>query len=493
LTAYSIEPGRRVLFVLHEPGYFRLYGSTIVEMGRRGWIVMLAFDNPEKRGEAQVPAGASANVQSLGALPGGVRPLAATLRAVVDYLRYLEPAFAHATYLRRRVRRTLPRRFVFLTRIAGAPRWAVSAAIALSRAAEHLLPVDQAVLEFLRTVRPEVVVVSPVVIVGRSGARQTEVIKAARALGIPVLVGVASWDHLTSKGLIRVVPDALAVWNGVQAREAEFLHRVPASKIIVTGAQPMDHWFEPAQPDATEEFRRRLAIPAGRPVVLFTGSSRKMAPPDSEVQFVRRWLSALRGSGDPAVRSAFIIVRPHPSNTEQWDAVDLGDPDAVVSPRTYSGLPLRDDEVEAFRQSLLASHAVVGVNTTAMIEAAILERPVFSVRDAAFTHSQRQTLHFDYLTAEQGGCVTVADSLADHVRHLAALLAGGAGDPGAATAAQRFVERFVRPLDRSTPATMHLCDAIEHLATPERRTAHEGHRERDSRDYSVAFGDSRRH
>ena len=65
----------------------------------------------------------------------------------------------------------------------------------------------------------------------------------------------------------------------------------------------------------------------------------------------------------------------------------------------------------AFRSALLASQAVVGINTTAMIEAAILRRPVLSVRDASFVHSQRETIHFGYLAADAGGCALVADSL----------------------------------------------------------------------------------
>ena len=174
------------------------------------------------------------------------------------------------------------------------------------------MAVDPAMRDWLRAIDPDVIVVSPVVIVGRSGARQTEITKAGRALGVPVVVGVASWDHLTSKGLIHVVPDAVTVWNETQAREAELLHRIPRSRIIVTGAQSLDHWFAPAAPDAAREFRRSLGIHESVSLLLFTGSSRKMAPNDSEEQFVRRWLAALRESTSPAVREAFVLVRPHP-------------------------------------------------------------------------------------------------------------------------------------------------------------------------------------
>ena len=480
--------GHRALFVLHEPGYFRLYGTTIVEMERRGWNVALAFDAPDKRGSVRlVPRGAGPAVRSVGAFPGHVAPSAATLRTALDYLRYLEPSFAGAVYLRRRIERLLPRRLRFLTNVKAVPRRVVTAALKVGRVVEQFIPVDRELLNWLRAINPDVIVVSPVVIVGRSGARQTEITKAGQTLGIPVVVGVASWDHLTSKGLIRVVPDAVTVWNETQAREAEFLHRIPRSRIIVTGAQSLDHWFAPASPDVAREFRRSLGIDESRPLLLFTGSSRKMAPHDSEEQFVRRWLAALRESTSPAVREASVLVRPHPSNQSQWESVDLGDPRAVVYPRRYSGLPMTDEEVETFRQSLLASTAVVGVNTTAMIEAAILKRPVFTVRDPAFAHSQRQTLHFGYLADDQQGCVIVADSLQQHVAQLEAMMTAGAP----VESLNRFVERFVRPRGIGTSATEHLCNGIESVAR-----VREGSGSRsgiEPRDYSVAFSDPRRH
>ncbi len=454
--------GRRILVVLLEPGYFRLYGSTIVEMSRRGWDVTLAFDNPHRRGpDLQVPAGAGDNVRSAGALPGHVGSAARTLRLALDYLRYLEPSFAHAAYLRRRAEKRLPRTLRFLTRVKAIPRGVVTAALSLGRLVERVLPVNREMLTFVRELQPDVILVSPVVAIGKSGARQTELTKVGRALDTPVVVGAASWDHLTSKGLIRIVPDAVTVWNDIQAREAEHLHRIPPSRIVVTGAQSLDHWFQPSAPGVVEQFRRTLGIEDGRRVILLVGSSSNMAPGSSEAEFVRRWLAALRASTTAEVRNAFVIVRPHPGNTDQWRDVALRDRLAMVYPRHYSGMPLSDAEVDAFRQSLVASCAVVGVNTTAMIEAAILRKPVLSVRDRAFDHSQRQTLHFAYVSNDETGFVVTAESLTEHVAQLESILAD---DTAAVAAADRFTTRFVRPLGMTVPATTHLCDAIERIA-----------------------------
>jgi len=461
---------RRVLFALNEPGYFRFYGPAIVELERRGWNVSLVYGKPQKRGpDLDVPASAGDRVRSLGTLPGDVSSIAKNLRIAVDCTRYLEPAFDKAEYLRRRAERELSPGFAFIKHIKRAPRSVVSAAIGIERFVERLLPVNVAMRDFLKEVRPDLVVVSPLVIIGGSGVQETEVIKAARAIGVPTVVAVASWDHLTSKGLIRLVPDAVVVWNAVQADEAARLHRIPTNRIIVTGAQSFDRWFDRPRPDAIDTFRRNLGIDSNRRIVLLVGSSRNMAPGESEVQFARRWIAALRMSSDARVRDAFVIVRPHPGNTQPWRDADLGDPQTAVYPTSYaSGILLSDADVETFWYSLLASDAVVGINTSAMIEAAVVRRPVFSVRDPAFAHSQQQTLHFAYLSAAAGGFTIVADDLPEHVRQLERLFDKGQPDLRQSDA---FVARFVRPLGMTTEANTHLCDALERVAAV-RRVSH---------------------
>ena len=255
------HPERRILFVLAEPGYFRMYGPAITEMTRRGWHVAVAFEKPERRGPSPaLPRSASAAVEMIGRPPGGVSAAVAALRLGIDYVRYLEPAFAGATYLRRRGERYLPPSLRFLTRISYLPQWFVSTLIAASRLAERLIPPSRAAVEFLTKSRADFVFVTPLVAVGETGSKQTELVKAARALRIPVVGGVASWDHLTSKGLVRVVPDALLVWNETQVQECVRLHRVPQARIVITGAQPLDHWFDPVSDAAVQRFRRSLGV-----------------------------------------------------------------------------------------------------------------------------------------------------------------------------------------------------------------------------------------
>ena len=62
---------------------------------------------------------------------------------------------------------------------------------------------------------------------------------------------------------------------------------------------------------------------------------------------------------------------------------------------------------------------MVGINTTALIEASILHRPVLTLVDDSF-QTQERTLHFAYIAANNGdGLVTVARSWDEHLDQIA--------------------------------------------------------------------------
>ena len=103
-----------------------------------------------------------------------------------------------------------------------------------------------------------------------------------------------------------------------------------------------------------------------------------------------------------------------------------------------------------------------------MIDAAIVGKPVFTVR--AFAQSQDGTLHFHYLLRENGGFVRDASGLDEHVAQMRDVLADPAGSE---TEIGSFVSSFVRPRGLDRPAAPVVADAIEEVARlePVRRRA----------------------
>jgi len=253
-------------------------------------------------------------------------------------------------------------------------------------------------------------------------------------------------------------------------REAEELHGVPRGATIATGAAKFDEWFERRPQWTREQLAERAGLDPGRPFVLYVCSSPFIAP--DEVAFVRDWLGRLRADERAGLRDVGVLVRPHPQNAAQWRDADLSELGNVsVWPRA-GAQPDAGDARADFFESLGHSSAVVGINTSALLEAAILGKSVLVPLVPQFAGTQQGTLHFRYLLHENGGFLHVASTLDDHADQLAAALEHG-DDQAAQT--RRFVESFLRPHGLDRPAAPILAGEIERLAdvtpAPPRRTA----------------------
>ena len=95
---------------------------------------------------------------------------------------------------------------------------------------DRAIPLTKRVQRFVRDEHPDVVLVTPHLMPASTDVHYA---RSAAATGVPTAICVASWDNLSSKQLLRVVPDLVTVWNDTQKEEAVGLHGVPADRVVV--------------------------------------------------------------------------------------------------------------------------------------------------------------------------------------------------------------------------------------------------------------------
>jgi len=162
----------RLLFELPEAGHLRMYGSTTSLLAERGHEVLLSYDSPTKRRtDAAVAFEELPGVAIVPPVPARrrLRRSVERLRIAIDYLRFLDPRFADAPELRRRMEKYAARSAAPLLHVR-APRLARALVRALL-AVERLVPSDSAIEQYLRTHAPDVVVVTPLIARGASGVK----------------------------------------------------------------------------------------------------------------------------------------------------------------------------------------------------------------------------------------------------------------------------------------------------------------------------------
>jgi hypothetical protein len=453
----------KILFCVTNFGFLRNFQSTLSLLAQRGHRLHLVTDRSDTTGGMQMVQDLVAAYPSITyEISPPIRrrlwySFTSVVRLTLDYWRYLEPRFEAATQLRGRAERQVPRVSIWLMRVPGlrgaSGRGLVTRAL---KAIERSIPIRAEVSELIAREKPDVLFLTPLLYFG---SRQVEHVRAAQRLGVPSVLAVGSWDHLTTKGLIHEIPDHVLVWNALQKEEAIQLHAVPSDRVTVTGAQAYDHWFDRRPSTSREEFCARVGIPADRPYLLYLCSSPFITP--HEVGFVRRWVDAVRGSASPALRSVGILIRPHPQNAGQWNGVDWSANGVAIWPRTGAN-PIDAGAKADYFDSMYHSHAVVGVNTSALIESGIVGRRVYSILVDEFASTQEGTLHFQHLKNVEGGLLRLASTLEEHTAQVAPTLESAA-DPGDDLKVRGFVQGFVRPHGLDVAATPRVVEAIERV------------------------------
>jgi hypothetical protein len=451
----------KVLFSALHFAYLRNFESVVRALAARGHQVHLLADEAET-------FGGQALAERLAAAYPGVSwgwapsrdaepwfPAAQKLRYALDYVRFLDSRYQDAPKLRLRNIERTPRlvRWAALRRGDSSP--VRRPLIAALKWVERSLPVSRALTAFFDQHKPDVVLLASLTYSRSSNLDQ---LKVARAAGIPVAACVMSWDHLSSKALLHVAPDLTIVGNDVQKREAIELHGIDGHRVAVTGAQCYDQWFTRRPERTREEFCAATGLDPARPFVLYVCSAMSPVPDPVEPVFVRQWLQALRASGDPVLRDAGVLVRPHPERVKEWSGISL---DGFENVAVHGANPIDAGAKADYFESLYYSAAVAGLCTSAVLEAAIVGRPVLAPVLPAYRIHQQGMAHFRYLLEVAGGLLITAPTLDEHLGQLSAALAAPAGRD---ERNRRFVTAFVRPAGIDVEATPIFVDRVEQLA-----------------------------
>ena len=449
----------RIVFSVLHFGFVKYYESVLAQLAQRGHEIHVIADEPERLGGQQlVERLASAHPGlSWGWAPQhdtkGWYSLALKIRYAMDLVRFHSRRYRDFPKLRIRAEDRAPRLVLWLLKVplvntvAGRQilmRWMVNL--------ERALPRNKEMDSFLSEQHPEVLLLGSLL---ATRSQQVDHLRSAKALRIPTGVCVSSWDRLSSKSLIRETPERLFLWNEMQLEEATSMHGVSKDRVVITGAQCYDQWFERSPSRSREEFCARFGLDPSMPVLLYVCSA--LTPSPHEPAFVREWIETLRSSGDALLRECSILVRPHPEKLNEWKDVSLED-FAKVS--FYGSNPIDESAKADYFDSLYHADAVVGVVTTSFLEAAIVGTPVLTFLEPRFRVHQQGMLHFRYLIEVEDGLLSCARSTSEHLQQLGDAIRDDTDRPRR----DRFLRAFVRPAGLGRHATPLFVKAVEAMA-----------------------------
>ena len=453
----------KILVVTRHFGCLRNYEQALVELASRGHVLHLAAVQDDEVGGQELAT--QIVFKSKGRITAGRTPtgphepslyFATKLRLARDYLRYLNPVYSRTPRLRERAKERTPRGFLAILRIPWfCHEYGRRLLEGVLNACEQALERPKKVMLFLRQQKPDVVVLTPLIGLGSS---ELEYFLGAKSLGLRTIFSVWSWDNLSSKAILRAQPDTVTVWNEVQRREAIELHGVPVDRVVITGAQCFDRWFEQSTNRDRIKFCEHTRLPSTRPYILYVCSAPFIGSPP-EAQFVQTWLKHVRS--EPKLHDIGILIRPHPSRLKEWADITFDGLEPVV---LWGKNPINAEARADYFDSMFHAAVVVGLNTSAMIEAAVVAKPVLTVLHSDFSDNQEGTLHFSYLLDESDGLLWATRNWTDHVSQLADAIVN---PEMFSRRSINFVSRFVRPRGLKESATSKWILAVEETSSKE--------------------------
>lgn len=248
---------------------------------------------------------------------------------------------------------------------------------------DRFVPPDPRVAALLERYQPDLVVLPDVVF----GVDRV-FLRAARRRNIATLGMIRSWDNLTSKGVIQILPDTLLLHTTRLKAQAVRYADMPAERIIVTGPPSYDSFFRPIRV-TRDEFCARLGIDPSRRIVLFAPFYSSYT--GSAVRMLRELDAAIADGRLPERVQILVRYRPAtpeipPEEIPQRPYISVTRPCSRFFPISGRLMMAKGDweftaeDVDLLLHSLYFSDVVVTTVSTLTIDAAVFDKPVIGIR-----------------------------------------------------------------------------------------------------------------
>lgn len=142
-------------------------------------------------------------------------------------------------------------------------------------------------------------------------------LKAFKALKVPIVYSVLSFDNLTTRGYLPVKFDHFYVWN--QLNKNEVLRIFGNSQPVdIVGPVQFDFYWDPTYLWDKEKWKSELGIITDRQIILFGAGLPNIVPNEHQYLLdIDRAISANEIKGNP-----IILLRPHPlDNLVRWQSI----------------------------------------------------------------------------------------------------------------------------------------------------------------------------
>ncbi len=227
---------------------------------------------------------------------------------------------------------------------------------------------------------------------------EAALLREAKRRGIVNVGLINSWDKLTARCMLRVLPDKLLVYNDIVKKEAVEYADMPPENVVAVGVPHYDQYFTD-KPPSLDEFYKRANIDSKKRIILYSPIGKYFSDSDWDI------IDLLNGFTENELRSynVELLVRFQPNDfvseieikKRPWLKYDL--PGIRFSNKRGVDWDMNFADLKNLFDTLYYCSLLVCYAASITVEAAILGKPVininFEVKDKQ-KHSQTPTYFY---------------------------------------------------------------------------------------------------
>lgn len=219
--------------------------------------------------------------------------------------------------------------------------------------------------------------------------------KKKRILSVGI---INSWDKMTSRSILRILPDKLIVHNEIVKKEAVLFTGMNEEDIIVVGVPHYDIFFN-GKPRERSVFFSRFKIDPKKKILLFCPTGQYYGMNDTEIinTLIRLQTSGLLGN------DVQILVRfPPNDNVDTKGISDLNkiilyQPGIRFSSKRGIDWDMNFEDIQLLYDTLYWSALIICPPSSLSIDAAIVDRPIINIKfgDTKIYSTDNINLYYD--------------------------------------------------------------------------------------------------
>lgn len=212
------------------------------------------------------------------------------------------------------------------------------------------------------------------------GDVEVAILREARRRRIPTVGLINSWDKLTSRCILRLLPDTLIVHNERIREEAIRHDDMPSGRIVVTGVPNYDY-LRSYRPVDRRTFCRRIGADPAKRIILYCPAGQSFTP-DGDRLMLNTLEEFLHSGAIPADAQILVRFQPNDQVSEELLRPRPGfvfdRPGVRFAMERGGDWDMTFDDLRHLADTLHHSAIVITHVSSIILEAAILDKPIIT-------------------------------------------------------------------------------------------------------------------